>query len=333
MKHNGMRLLGIGNAATDIVCAVASDSDIQALGLIKGQCVFLDDAAALTLSQRLQDRDVTLLPGGSAANVVSCYAALGGAAEFVGKTAQDECGRIFSRSMDDYNVTFRTPPVEGALHASTQIFTIVTPDGERSFAACYGASHHISLDDMDIETMTRSGMILLDGYMLMSDNGPEVLRHSVETAQRYGRDVVFLPADLSVIEARPDDVAYLMKESDAVICNQEQALALTNAADITAALDVLKDRHSFGSVTDGANGVYGFQDGNVQHVANPYQPTQIASTNGAGDNFAGGFLYGLSMHMPLAMACRLGMYCALECLKHQSPRPQSDLSFLLSSAA
>lgn len=330
---NGAPLLGIGNAATDVVCQIDDDAFLQEWGFIKGQCIFLSDEQTIALSEELSNRNVTLLPGGSAANVVSCFAALGGKATFIGKTAQDACGDLFKSSMDEWNIRFDTPAVQDANMASTQIFTMVSADGERSFAACYGASHHIALDDINEQMVAGVGYVLLDGYMLMSENGPAVLRRTVELAKKMGRQVVFMPADLSVIEARAEDTAFLMREADSVICNLEQALALADGVDdVSDVLEEWTKAFDFGCITDGANGVHAFADGQVFAVSNPYQPDYIESTNGAGDNFAGGFLYGMSNRMPTALSARLGMYCALECLKHQSPRPQSDLSKLLVAA-
>lgn len=325
-------LLGVGNAATDVVCQINDDAFLDEWGLVKGQCIFLSDEQAIALSKELNKRNVVLLPGGSAANVVSCFAALGGKASFIGKTAQDACGDLFKRSMHKWDVCFDTDAVNDPHMASTQIFTIVSADGERSFAACYGASHKIALDDISQQMVAGVGYVLLDGYMLMSENGPAVLRRSVDIAKQLGRQIIFLPADLSVIAARSDDTAFLMQESSCVICNLEQALALENVGDVSDVLDIWAERYDFGCITDGANGVHAFADGKVYAVSNPYQPDYIESTNGAGDNFAGGFLFGVSCHMPTTMAARLGMYCALECLKHQSPRPQSDLSQLLKTA-
>lgn len=327
------RLLGIGNAATDVVCNVQSDEDLKNFGLIKGQCVFLDDKNVQELFSKLSIYDVQYLPGGSAANVVTTFAALGGRAEFVGKISDDECGQIFKNSMIEQDVDYSTASVDDPNLVSTQIFTLVTPDGERSFAACYGASHYISRDDIDINKVSHSSLLLLDGYMLMSENGPDVLMHSIDLAQKCGRDVVFMPADLSVIEARPEQTRDIMRAAQSVICNLEQAQALTGLEDIDDILDYLMQNFEFGCVTDGANGVYAFQDGQKIAVSNPYQPQEIVSTNGAGDNFAGGFLYGVLHHLPLRMSCRLGMYCALECLKQQGSRAQQDLSHLLASAA
>lgn len=329
---NAKCLIGIGNAAMDVVAVAPADSEVSRLGLKKGHCVFLTDAGATALNDAIAPWGIEYVPGGSAANVVACYAALGGQGRFIGKIANDECGHLFTRSLTQWGVAFDTPAA-GDGFGSTRIFTVVSPDGERSFAASYGASHVIAEDDVQRAEIANASMLLVDGYMLMSDNGPAVLRHAIKLAKDYACPVVFLPADMSVIEARPDDTAFILDHADGVLCNAEQALALTGASDIDAAVAALSRTHEFGCVTLGADGVRAFASGKDYTLSNPYQPDAIVSTNGAGDNFAGGFLYGYLHGMGVEAACRLGMFCALEILKQQSPRPSASFAHLIDRIA
>lgn len=322
------RLIGIGNAAMDVVAVAPEDFEVLRLGLKKGHCVFLSDAGAAALNAALEPWGIEYVPGGSAANVLACYGALGGQGRFIGKIADDECGRLFTRSMTDWGVVFDTPAA-GEGFGSTRIFTVVSPDGERSFAASYGASHVIAEDDVQGGQIADAAMLLIDGYMLMSENGPKVLRRAIALAKEHCRPIVFLPADMSVIEARREDTTFILSHADGVICNAEQALALTHTGDIDSALAALARSHEFGCVTLGADGVRAFAKGRKYVLSNPYQPDAIVSTNGAGDNFAGGFLYGYLHGMGIEAACRLGMFCALEILKQQSPRPMASFAHLL----
>jgi sugar/nucleoside kinase (ribokinase family) len=304
--------------------------DFDALGLKEGQCVFLGHDETIKMRDAIAEMGlgVSFLPGGSAANVLSCYAALGGKSSFIGKAAEDDCGAMFRQSLQEWGIQFLSAPAIGQV-SSTQIFTFISPNGERSFAANYGASHMISPNDVRAEHIGQCDAIVLDGYMLMSDHGPETLKHTVELARQYGRSVIFMPADLSVIEARYDDVRWLMQHCDAVICNAEQAMALTGDIELDHAVERLAGLYDYGCVTLGEDGVKAYRDGKITHAANPYTPEHIVSTNGAGDNFAGGFLYGLFHGLPVRLACHLGMYCALDVLKRQSPRPEKPLVSLL----
>lgn len=318
-------LIGIGNAAIDVTASVPSDQELIALGFKKGACVFPDSHQALVLSEKL--RNPVNEPGGAAANVLCAYGALGGKGRFIGKIGRDDLGGIFTRSMHKFDIAFDTKPCDGDI-LSTRIFTAITPDRERSFASYYGASHHISRGDVQTEWFTPDTTLLIDGYMLMSDGGPDTLRHAVTMARKAGSEILFMPSSLSVIEERRADVDYLQDHCHAIICNESEAFALTQAS--VHGIGALRQKFDWGVVTCGDNGVIYFDHDNdmiVQPV--PYMPQIVVNTNGAGDNFAGGFLYGRHHGLPAGKCLRLGQLCALDILKSNGPRPEKGLDRLL----
>lgn len=326
------RILGIGNAAVDVISTIDSDEELDRLGLKKGHCVFFDDEQAKQLHAQIKDSNPEYVPGGSAANVLSCYRALGAQGRFIGKISDDECGRVFKKSMHDLGISYTTAPCDNG-DGSTQIFTIVSADGERSFAAHYGASHVIDENDVSEEDIIASALLLIDGYMLMSNNGFNVLKKAVLLAKKHNRIIAFLPSDLSVIDEKRAETDYMVEHCDFLICNEEQALSLSHTDNVEEASKVLREDVELGAITMGEEGVYAFYGAEqAVKVSNPYQPDTIVSTNGAGDNFAGGLLYGILHDMPLQTACRIGMLCALEILKQQSPRPEASFTSLLEAA-
>ena len=328
MKKN-RQLIGIGNAAIDVTANVAADAVLDELGFIKASCVFPEKERANQLMAMLDKP--AMEPGGMAANVLCVYAALGGKARFIGKIGRDEYGAQFAASIHRWGVTFDTIPTDEA--GSTLIFTLITPDGERSFGSYYGASHKIVPTDVTPSFFNADTTLLLDCYMLMSDGGPKSLHRAVECASAAGSDIVFMPASPSVIEARPTDMDILSKTSRTIICNDEEARLLTRTATREDSIKALADRYESGAMTLGQDGAYAFENGRIVACPNPPLDFQIVNTNGAGDHFAAAFLYGLYNGMALEDRTRLGLFCALQALRHNGPRPTEKLDFLLEGVA
>jgi len=325
MAQSKSHLIGIGNAAIDVTANVPSDDVLKALGFEKGSCVFPDKARAIALMSLLNNP--LLEPGGMAANVLCVYAAFGGRARFIGKTGRDAYGEQFAASIRQWGVAFDTPPTDTS--GSTMIFTLISPDGERSFGSYYGASHLISTADVSPAYFDQDATLVLDCYMLMSEGGPETLFYALDQAREKGASIVFMPASPAVIQQRPDDIARLAASGRLVLCNDEEAQLLTRTKTRADALSALMDRYQLGAMTLGPDGAYAFEDGRVIHQPNPYKPDRIVNTNGAGDHFAGAFLFGLHNGMDLEARLKLSLSCALEALNHHGPRPTRSLSFLL----
>lgn len=319
-------LIGIGNAAIDVTASVSSDDELLALGFKKGACVFPDYHQALVLSEKL--KSPVNEPGGAAANVLCAYGALGGIGRFIGKIGQDRLGQLFTDSILKFNIAYDTKPCEGDI-LSTQIFTAISPDRERSFASYYGASHLISRNDLTPKWFTRNATLLIDGYMLMSDGGPDTLRYAVEIAKQSGTETVFMPSSLSVIEERPEDIAFLQDNCDSIICNESEAFAMTEATSLEQAIDIFKTKFDWGVITLSEDGVVYFDQDDIIRQETPYVAQTIVNTNGAGDNFTGGFLFAKHNNYPIRDCLKLGQLCALDILKSNGPRPESFLKNMI----
>ncbi|PCH99692.1 MAG: hypothetical protein COB76_05115 [Alphaproteobacteria bacterium] len=316
-------LIGIGNAAIDGMVDVPSDSTLHDLQLTKGACVFAgnDDPRM----QRVFDMFPNYIKdaGGAAANAICSYAALGGQSRFIGKTGYDDHGDFFTKSMRQYGIAFDTPPTKET--QSTFLFAVVTPDKERSFLSNHGASHYISGKDVKEEWFTSGTTLIIDGYMLMSDGGPDALFTAIKYAKKHGSETIFMPCSLTVIKEKSDYIQKIVPNADAVICNEEEALGFTQTDDITD----IQSHFDWGVVTLGSRGAYYFTKDTNGVIPIPSTPDIIINTNGAGDNFAGGLLYGLHNGLSIEKSVKLGQLCAIHVIGRDGARCATSLKHFL----
>lgn len=318
------QLIGIGNAAIDGTVEVSSDAELQELECIKGTCVFVDGNDPRM--KRIFDRypDYQKDPGGSAANAISAYSALGGTSRFIGKTGQDEYGEFFTDNIKQFGVTFETEPTADV--ESTFLFSIITPDRERSFLSNHGASHEISACDVNKEWFTPDTSLIIDGYMLMSGGGPEAMFAAMDYAEDARAEIIFMPCSLTVIIEKRDLVDQISARATSIIANHEEAAAMVASGDYKD----IKDIFEWGVVTLSAKGAWYFDNrtGVEGVVPTPYQPETIENTNGAGDNFTGGLIYGLHHGMGIEDAITLGHKCAIHVLEKTGARCNFDIRHL-----
>ena len=312
---------GIGNACIDIVARI-DDDFLRTWDFPKSICTYLPLGRADALEAALPAPDY--IPGGCGANTASIVSALGGKSAFIGRVAADKIGERFLHDMAARGIhyTGKADTTPGA--GSTRIFALITPDTERTFAAYYGVQEDLSEADIDPQSVAQSNFMYLDGYALNSRRGGETFLKAAEISKKAGKNVVFSPSDLSILQKYPTVVASLCSVSDMIVCNEQEAKFLTKTETLEDAIQALHQMFERGAVTVGADGVCAFDEKHAYRVAAAIPPGPVTDTNGAGDAFAGGFLFGLSQGYDIEKAARLGNRCAAGIITHAGARPVHD---------
>jgi sugar/nucleoside kinase (ribokinase family) len=102
---------------------------------------------------------------------------------------------------------------------------------------------------------------------------------------------------------------------------------LYEVGDFDAALEQVRRHCRVGALTRGAHGsvVMGTDE---MHVIEAEPVDRLVDTTGAGDQYAAGFLYGLTHGHDLATCGRLGSMAAAEVISHYGARPAVSLAKL-----
>ncbi|MBI1327696.1 MAG: hypothetical protein GC136_08655 [Alphaproteobacteria bacterium] len=299
---------GIGNIAVDLIAQV-DDAFLERYNFAKGQCTYISPPLMEEIKAALAGKFGSI-SGGAAANAACCVGLLGGRAAILGRYADDSTGSLFKETMKRYGVSLATAPRTGDGEFTAQIFCLTTPDTERTFAACYGSAALLDETDIPENTVMGSDILYLDGYSLVAPRARAAFEYALSLARKRGKFVAFNPNDRSIINAYNEDVRHFLRVSDILFLAAPDAVALYDAHDLDDAKNRLAATGKRAVVTDGSAGSWIF-DGTIWHFIEIVQPDgPVVDTNGAGDNYAGGFLYGLATGMDIQIAGRLGAACA-----------------------
>ena len=314
---------GIGHALVDLQYSV-SETFLENQSIAKGVMTLLSAAAQQTLCDALGDDAQTASSGGSAANTMIAIARFGGRAHYAFKVGDDDWGRFYREDLERAGVTagsgVRSPGLTG------RCLVMVTPDADRTLNTFLGMSSEVGPQQVEETVIEASQYVYVEGYLLTSDSGYDAATRAIEAARQAGAAVSVTLSDPAIVSAFAERFKQLLSPAvDLLLCNEDEARALTGESDRAAACRTLAQSSARLCVTCGADGAYLLDSGadRLQHVA--AFPVEAVDTTGAGDAFAGGVLFGLTHGRSLKDAATLGSYAAAEVVAAYGPRLDRSL--------
>ncbi len=319
-------ILGIGNALVDVI-SQESDELLDRLGLHKGGMDLIDEDRMATLYGEMGPGIET--SGGSAANTMAGIASLGVSAHYIGRVRDDQLGNVFAHDIRTIGVGYtQQPAADGP--ATGCCLILVTPDAQRTMNTFLGASALLGPDDVDLGLVASAGIVYLEGYLFDRPEAQEAYRVASAAAHAAGRRVALTLSDTFCVERHREAFLELVAEHvDVLFANEAEITALYEVEDVEAAAALAAGSCPLVVVTRSEHGAMVLADGHVVRV--PAEPVEkVVDTTGAGDQFAAGFLAGLSQGEPLDRCARMGAIAAAEVISHLGPRPMVSLAALVS---
>ena len=321
----------LGNAIVDVIASV-DDRFLLTHKIAKGGMTLIDEFRAKELMKALADNSQSLsglheVAGGSAANTMAGLASLGGNGLFIGKVKNDRLGGVFGKSMSAQGITFSTPAAnDGSTTASCMI--AVTPDGQRSMNTYLGACRELVPDDVDEEQVAQARFLYIEGYLWDEENAKQASRKAIAAMKGAGGRVALSLSDSFCVGRFRDEFLHLLdKEVGILFANEDEAKALFQADEFDGVVEAARKWGGIAALTRSAKGCVVVEEGQVHTI--PAAPvSRLIDTTGAGDQYAAGFLYGLTHGKGLADCGRLGAIAAAEVISHYGARPEVSLKEL-----
>jgi sugar/nucleoside kinase (ribokinase family) len=307
---------GLGNAIVDLFVEV-TDEELTALGYERGTMRLVDQAEQRGLLDRLHARDPRLVSGGSVANSVIALSQLGGRGAFIGCVGDDRYGLHYTEEFSHLGIDMGNPVIYGQTTGTCAC--LITPDAERTMRTCLAVSSHLSDRHVDADRIKAAEWLFVEGYVFANpDTGQGAIREAIRIAKANGAKVAVTCSDAFVVDVFGDAFFAALKDTDLLFCNAAEARAATKAGTSAEAFERLKGRVPSAVVTDGPNGAFVRHAGAEAHV--PAFPCEPRDLTGAGDMFAGGFLYGITHGVPPARSARAANFLAMKVITQVGAR-------------
>ncbi len=326
MSKEPVELVGIGNAIVDVL-SKTDDSFLLASSLNKGSMTLIEEGQAETLYSKMGPG--TEMSGGSAANTIAAFAAMGGKGGYIGKVSNDQLGQVFRHDICATGVRFTTAPLEDG-PSTARCLILITPDAQRTMCTYLGACVWIAPSDLDEAMIAEAGITYLEGYLFDRPRAKQTFRRAAEVAHAAGKKVALSLSDSFCVERHRDEFLDLVENHvDILFANESEIMALYKAGDFDSAVWKVREHCELAALTRSEKGSVIVTKSEEPITVPPAPVEKVVDTTGAGDMYAAGFLFGLTRNMPLAECGYLGSLAAAEVISHVGARPQSDLSALV----
>jgi sugar/nucleoside kinase (ribokinase family) len=309
---------GIGNALVDLEFKVTTDF-LKENDVAKGLMTLVNEDKQRSLISAIDHNDTVKKSGGSAGNTVMAVSQFGGKAFYSCKVSADEYGDHFLADMNDAGIVTNLDDIERSDGATGKCLVMITDDADRTMNTFLGVSEDLSVSEVNESAIKDSDFVYLEGYAVTSNTAFEALKLTKKTAEDNGVLTSLTLSDPSIVQYFKPRFKELVGASvDLLFCNEDEAREFTDTDNLLDAREALKQDAKRFVITQGANGAMIF-DGDTFIDIEPY-PVHAVDTNGAGDMFAGAFLYGLTNGMGFAGSGKLASLASSQVVAQYGPR-------------
>ena len=298
------RVIGIGNALTDMLVNLKSDSVLGRFQLKKGSMSLVDTALQTEISKSVAGLPYSLSLGGSAGNTIRAMARLGASVGFIGKVGRDTTGDFFKQALENLGVE---PFVFRGEKKSGKCVSLISPDGERTMVTYLGAALELKAHEIHNTLFDGFDCLYVEGYLVQDH---ELIRSTMQAAKQCGLKVAIDLASFNVVEENLDFLKGLVRDYvDILFANEDEARAFTGEEEPLNALNTISEMCELTVVKIGMKGALIKRREEVVHVGIMAAAKRV-DTTGAGDFYAAGFMAGLCEGLSLRQCGTIGAITA-----------------------
>jgi sugar/nucleoside kinase (ribokinase family) len=301
-------LYAIGNALVDSEYEV-SDAQLKSMGVDKRHMTLIDTPRRAQLLEHVKALTPRQTGGGSAGNTVVALAQLGGKAFYSCKVAHDALGDFYVKDLQARGVDTNLNHTRASDGQTGSCLVLVTPDAERSMCTFLGVSAELDDAALHPKDIEKSKIYYMEGYLAASPTGLAAALKGRQIAREAGVALALTLSDVSMIQFCKAGLDAMLGDGvDYLFCNQEEAQVWCGSQDLNVVKETLKKLAKMVCLTRGPDGSEIITAQDSWHV--PAEKVQAIDTNGAGDMFAGAFLYAITRGYSPDQAANLGNHAA-----------------------
>jgi len=239
--------------------------------------------------------------GGSVANSIVGLSQLGNEVGFIGKINDDDLGSKYEEGLKHEKVQYFYSKKNEELPTGTCLI-LVTPDSERTMCTFLGTAGKISENDVNLDAIKRSELILLEGYLWDEGDPKKAFEKAIQNANKVAMS---LSDQFCVDRHKPHFLELVKNKLDITFANEQEIMSLIDAKSFEEVINFSKSIDKTIILTRGEKGAVAIRKKEVVECG-ILKGLKIVDLTGAGDLFAAGFLHGHVNNMSLKESLNKG---------------------------
>lgn len=298
------RIIGIGNALTDILISLSGDEVLTQYQLDKGSMSLVDNQFQTDILKAVAGLPHSLSLGGSAGNTIRTMARLGTEVGFIGKVGEDSTGDFYIQALRNVGVE---PFILRSEHSSGKCLSLISADGERTLVTHLGAAADLQAEDIDAAVFDGYDALYIEGYLVQDH---DLIRTTMARAKQHGLKVAIDLASFNVVRENREFLHDLVERYvDIIFANEEEAYEFSGCRDAMEALLYIGKMCELTVVKTGIRGALIKRGDEIVEVGIMAAAKRV-DTTGAGDFYAAGFLTALCEGLSLRQCGTIGAITA-----------------------
>ena len=314
---NKFHVYGIGNALLDLDFEV-SVATLERLDIDKGLMTLIDEARHHYLLEELDGIKHLKACGGSVANTLFTLQQMGAETFYSCKIGNDEAGDFFYRNLLSQGIHTNLHECERD-GVTGKCIVLVTPDADRTMNTFLGATSNFSKEQISENALKHAEYLYIEGYLVASPLGREAAILARQMAHKHNIKTALSLSDPNMVTYFRQGICDIIGDQiDILFCNEDEAKLFTQSDDLDEAKEKLKQFTKTFVITLGSRGALVYNGADTSHVLS--YKTNVVDTVGAGDVFAGVFLYGITHGYGYFHAADIANYAASKVVAKFGPR-------------
>jgi sugar/nucleoside kinase (ribokinase family) len=196
-----------------------------------------------------------------------------------------------------------------------------------------GATKNITVNDIDTNLISSSKVTYLEGYLWDAQNAKDAISFAIDIAKKNGRKAAMSLSDSFCVARHREEFLELIKENiDILFANEDEIKCLFQSDDLTDSISKISKIVDIAAITLGEKGSI-IVNGVDIYTIDAQNNIKVIDTTGAGDLYAGGFLFGYTNGYSIRQSAALGTLAASHVIQHIGARPKIKLVDLIREVA